>query len=64
MAENIGKQVNLSRAWIPVAGVLTLIGFVPGMPNFLFLIAATVAAGIGYWSYIREKYIVIIHSLC
>ncbi len=57
MAENIGKQVNLSRAWIPVAGVLTLIGFVPGMPNFLFLIAATVAAGIGYWSYIREKYI-------
>ena len=29
MAENIGKQVSLSRAWIPVAGVLTLIGFVP-----------------------------------
>ena len=54
MAENIGKQVSLSRAWIPVAGVLTLIGFVPGMPNFLFLLAAAIAAGIGYWSYIRE----------
>ena len=44
MAENIGRQVNLSRAWIPVAGVLTLIGFVPGMPNLLFLIAAAIAA--------------------
>ena len=22
------------RAWVPVAGVLLLIGFVPGMPNF------------------------------
>ncbi len=55
MAENIGKQVSLSRAWIPVAGVLTLIGFVPGMPNLLFLVAAAIAAGIGYWSHIREN---------
>ena len=55
MAENIGKQVSLSRAWIPVAGVLTLIGFVPGMPNLLFLVAAAIAAGIGYWSHTREK---------
>ena len=54
MARNIGKQVGLSRAWFPVAGVLTLIGFVPGMPNFLFLIAAAIATGIGYWSRIRE----------
>ena len=54
MAENIGKQVSLSRAWFPVAGVLTLIGFVPGMPNFLFLIAAAIATGIGYWSRTRE----------
>ncbi len=54
MAGNIGKQVSLSRAWFPVAGVLTLIGFVPGMPNFLFLIAAAIATGIGYWSRTRE----------
>ena len=54
MAGNIGKQVSLSRAWFPVAGVLTLIGFVPGMPNFLFLIAAAIATGIGYWSRKRE----------
>ena len=39
----------------PVAGVLTLVEFVPGMPNMLFLVAAAIAAGIGYWSYTREK---------
>ena len=55
MAENIGKQVSLSRAWIPVAGVLMLIGFVPGMPNIMFLAAALIAAGAGYWSFTRER---------
>ena len=55
MAENIGKQVSLSRAWIPVSGVLTLIGFVPGMPNLMFLVAAAIAGGVGYWSWMREK---------
>jgi flagellar biosynthesis protein FlhA len=55
MAENIGKQVSLSRAWIPVASVLLLIGFIPGMPNFMFLTAALIAGGAGYWSYTREQ---------
>ncbi len=55
MAENIGRQVSLSRAWIPVAGVLMLIGFVPGMPHLMFLVAALVAAGAGYWSWMRER---------
>ena len=45
MATHIGKQVGMSRAWIPVTGVLLLIGFVPGMPNFLFVTAA-IGAGI------------------
>ena len=43
MAKHIGHQVSLFRAWVPVAGVLLLIGFVPGMPNFLFLFAAAAA---------------------
>ncbi|MGC6496487.1 MAG: flagellar biosynthesis protein FlhA [Candidatus Puniceispirillaceae bacterium] len=55
MAENIGRQVSLSRAWIPVAAVLMLIGFVPGMPNLMFLVAALVAAAAGYWSWTRER---------
>ena len=55
MAENIGSQISLSRAWIPVSGVLLLIGFVPGMPNIMFLVAALVAGAAGYWSFKREK---------
>ena len=55
MAENIGRQISLSRAWIPVAGVLMLLGFIPGMPNFMFLLAALIAAAAGYWSYTKEQ---------
>ena len=48
MAEHIGKQINISRAWLPVSGVILLIGFVPGMPNTLFLVAGAIAGFIGY----------------
>jgi flagellar biosynthesis protein FlhA len=44
LGEHISKQMNLSRAWLPVSGVLILIGIVPGMPNALFLIAGFGAA--------------------
>jgi len=47
MAAHIGKQVSLSRAWLPVSAVLFLIGLVPGMPNFMFLIAALIAGTAG-----------------
>ena len=43
------------RAWIPVAGGSHTIGFVPRHAKFLFLLAAAIAAGIGYWSHIREN---------
>ena len=55
MAGNIGSQISLSRAWIPVSGVLLLIGFVPGMPNIMFLAAALIAGAAGYWSLMRER---------
>lgn len=55
MAENIGQQVSISRAWFPVSGVLMLIGFVPGMPNLLFLMAACAAIAAGIWSFQRER---------
>ena len=51
VASHIGKQISLSRAWIPVTGVLMLIGFVPGMPNFLFISAAL---GAGITAYLVE----------
>ena len=49
MAQHIGEQVSLSRAWYPVAGVLLLLGFVPGMPNALFLIAGLAAGGVAFF---------------
>ena len=55
MAAHIGRQVSISSAWIPVAGVMFLIGFVPGMPNFLFLIAASIAAAAAYFVQLSEQ---------
>jgi flagellar biosynthesis protein FlhA len=55
MAEHIGRQINLSRAWIPVAVVLGLIGLVPDMPNWLFLSGAAISAGLAFMSYYKEK---------
>ena len=50
MTEHIGEQLSISKAWIPVSAVLLLIGFVPGMPNLLFILAAIIAAAAGYVS--------------
>ena len=50
MASHIGDQLSISKAWIPVSAVLLLIGFVPGMPNLLFIAAAIVAASAGFLS--------------
>ena len=54
MAKHIGLQINLSRAWIPVAGVMFIIGMVPGMPNMIFIIAA-LAAGTAAWFALRKE---------
>ena len=55
MAKHIGDQINLSRAWTPVAVVLGLIGLVPAMPNALFLVGAAIAASLAYFSGRREQ---------
>jgi flagellar biosynthesis protein FlhA len=55
MAEHIGSQVNLSRAWIPVAAVLGLIGLIPAMPNLLFLSGAAISAVLAANSYFKEE---------
>ncbi len=55
MGELISKQINLSRAWVPVAGVMILIGLVPGMPNLMFLIGGTAAAAAAWFGAKREK---------
>jgi flagellar biosynthesis protein FlhA len=56
MAKHIGQQINLSRAWTPVAIVLGLIGLVPAMPNWLFLSGAAIAGGVAFLASRREKH--------
>jgi flagellar biosynthesis protein FlhA len=50
MAQHISRQVHLSRAWIPTAAVLGVLGLVPGMPNELFLMFAAGAAAAAYFA--------------
>lgn len=54
MAAHIGSQMNISRAWVPVAVVLGILGLVPGMPNLMFLTAAGVAAGAAWYAKKRD----------
>lgn len=48
MAGHIGAQIGLTRALLPVAAVMAIIGFVPGMPNMLFLVGAALAGGAAF----------------
>ena len=50
MAQHIGGQVNLSRAWMPTAAVIFILGLVPGMPNQLFMGFALLAAIAAYYA--------------
>ena len=48
LAGQIGSQFGASRTWTPVAGILVLLGLMPGMPHFVILPAAAVA-GFAAW---------------
>ena len=43
LAGQIGSQFASPRAWTPVAGVLGMLGFLPGMPHLVLLGAASLA---------------------
>ena len=49
MGSLIARQIHLRAAWLPVAGVLGIIGIVPGMPSGVFLFAAAAAAAIAWF---------------
>lgn len=53
LSGQISSQFGNSRAWGPVAGVLTVLGLLPGMPHLIILPAAAVAGAI-YWT-LRKK---------
>ena len=48
LAGQIGSQFGASRTWMPVAGILTLLGLLPGMPHLVILTAAAIA-GFAAW---------------
>jgi flagellar biosynthesis protein FlhA len=49
----LGSEFGHARAWGPVAGILTILGLVPAMPQLIILPAAGVAAGI-FWALLRR----------
>ncbi|WP_445194073.1 flagellar biosynthesis protein FlhA [Sphingomonas sp. Tas61C01] len=48
LAGQIGSQFGASRTWMPVAGILGLLGVFPGMPHLVILTAAAIA-GFAAW---------------
>jgi flagellar biosynthesis protein FlhA len=48
LAGQIGSQFAGSRTWMPVAGILTLLGILPGMPHFVLLPFAAIS-GFAAW---------------
>ncbi len=48
LAGQIGSQFGSARTWTPVAGILAILGMLPGMPHFVLLPAAGIA-GFSAW---------------
>merc|ERR1712127_372391 len=53
LSKQIGTQIGIKQAWLPSAGVLFLLGIIPGMPNLLFLTASALTFFI--WWTIEKK---------
>ncbi len=53
LSGQIGSQFGASRAWAPVAAIMTILGLIPGMPHHIILPAAAICGGV-YWM-LRQK---------
>jgi flagellar biosynthesis protein FlhA len=58
--QNIGQQVSAQlfenpKALLITAGVIGLLGIIPGMPNLVFILLASLLAGSAYWIDKRHK---------
>jgi flagellar biosynthesis protein FlhA len=54
LSSQITSQFGSAKAWTPVAGILTFLGVVPGMPHFIILPAAGLA-GMMAWKLNKAK---------
>jgi flagellar biosynthesis protein FlhA len=50
----IVSQFSITRAWIPVTAILTILGILPGMPSLIMLPAAALA-GFFAWQFSRPE---------
>lgn len=48
LSDQVSGQLSLTKAWIPVAAILTFLGFIPGMPSAIFLPFAALSIYVAY----------------
>jgi len=48
LSGQISRQFGIGKAWIPVAGILAILGVLPGMPHFFILPAAAISGYIAW----------------
>ncbi len=51
MSTQVVGQLGSTQALMIVAGILILLGLIPGMPTFVFLLLGAGIAGLAYWSH-------------
>ena len=54
-AQLVGQVFSNPRALAVAAGVLGLMGLIPGMPNFVFLLLASGIGALAYWQSQRQR---------
>lgn len=55
MGGEMRRQLGNRKALYVTAGILFVMGIVPGMPHFAFIGFSAVVAGVAYFSYLQEK---------
>jgi flagellar biosynthesis protein FlhA len=51
MSTQVVGQLGSTQALVIVSGILILLGLIPGMPTFVFLLLGAGIAGLAYWSH-------------
>ncbi len=53
LSGQIGGQFSNPRIWLPVAGILLVLGLIPAMPQMIFLPAAAMAGAV--WWHLQKR---------
>ena len=55
MSTQVVTQLGSSQALVIVSGILIVLGLIPGMPTFVFLLLGSGVGGLAYWSIKHAK---------